>query len=120
MAKRLRATAVAIRNGRVLLVRDRGNSSYSLPGGGVHRGEPSISAAARELYEETGLNCSKIEWQFRYSGGVQDHRVFRVTPQGEPRVRDGELAGFVWWDGRKKLRTHRHITAILKKMGWLK
>ena len=31
MAKRLRATAVAIRNGRVLLVRDRGTGSFSLP-----------------------------------------------------------------------------------------
>ena len=120
--KRLRATAVAIRerDGRVLLVRDKGMKSFSLPGGRVHQGEPSIAAAARELYEETGLNCSKIEWQFPYKGTVQDHRVFRVTPQGEPRLKDGELSEVLWWDGKEKRRIRTHVTDILKKMGWLK
>lgn len=46
---RLRATVVAIRNDSVLLVMDRGRNRYSLPGGEVNRGEPSIAAAAREL-----------------------------------------------------------------------
>ena len=117
---RLRATAVAIRKGRVLLVRDRGTQGFSLPSGGVHSGEPSIAAAARELYEETELNCSKIEWQFRYKGGIQNHRVFRVTPQGEPRLKDGELVEFVWWDGKRKLRTQKHVIDILRQMRWLK
>lgn len=49
MAKGIRATAVAIRNSRVLLVRDKWTRGFSLPCGRVHNGEPSIAAAAREL-----------------------------------------------------------------------
>ena len=118
MAKRRRATAVAIRNKRVLLVRDKGKEKYSLPGGGIHKGEPSISAAARELFEETGVNCSKIEWQFPYEGKIQQHQVFRVTPQGDPKIKDGELNDFVWWDGKWKLSVDNHVTQILKRMRW--
>ena len=51
---RLRATVVAFRDNKVLLVMDKGRRRYSLPGGGVNKGEPSIAAAARELYEESG------------------------------------------------------------------
>ena len=43
---RLRATAVAIRkrDDRVLLVRDWGTRSFSLPRGGVHSGEPATAS----------------------------------------------------------------------------
>ena len=115
---RLRATMVAIRGHEVLLVMDRGKSRYSLPGGGVKRGEPSIAAAARELYEETGLNCSKIEWQFSYRGRVQRHRVFLATPVGEARLKDGELSRYIWWDGKRDLPVEAHVSDILNRMGW--
>ena len=42
---RQRATAVVVRNGAVLLVRDRGHRKFSLPGGGIHRGEAVADAA---------------------------------------------------------------------------
>ena len=115
---RLRATVVVIRGHEVLLVMDKGRSRYSLPGG-VKRGEPSIAAAARELYEETGLNCSKIEWQFSYRGRVQRHKVFRATPVGDPRLKDGELSRYVWWDGKRDLPVEAHVSDILGRMGWL-
>ena len=116
---RLRATVVATRDSRVLLVMDRGRRRYSLPGGGVKKGEPSIAAAARELYEETGLNCSKIGWQFSYRGRVQRHRVFCATPVGEPPLKDGELSRYIWWDGKLDLKVEAHVTDILRRMGWL-
>jgi 8-oxo-dGTP pyrophosphatase MutT (NUDIX family) len=115
---RLRATVVAIRDETVLLVMDRGRSRYSLPGGGVNRGEPSIAAAARELYEETGLNCSKIEWRLDYKGRMQRHKVFRATPTGEVQLKDGELTGYIWWDGKQNIRVERHVLDILAQMGW--
>lgn len=43
--------------GRVLLVRHSyGSGSWTLPGGGLKRGEPPLAAARRELAEE--LNCA--------------------------------------------------------------
>lgn len=116
--RRLRATAVAVREGKVLLVMDRGKTRFSLPGGGVKRKEPSIAAAARELYEETGLNSSKIEWQFSYKGRMRCHRVFRATPTGEVQLKDGELNRYIWWDGIQKIRVKKHVVDILTQMGW--
>lgn len=46
---RKRGDAVVIRHGKVLLVKDKGTHLWSLPGGGVHKGERSYQAPVREL-----------------------------------------------------------------------
>ena len=99
---------------------DKGRSRLSLPGGGVNRNEPSIAAAARELYEETGLVCTEIRRLFSYSGTVQAHRVFRAVARGEVRLRGGELAAHYWWDGKKKINAEKHVTDILSRAGFLR
>ena len=103
----------------MLLVMGRRGTKFSLPGGRVKRREPSIAAAARELYEETGLNSSKIEWQFPYNGRTRCHRVFRATPTGEVQLKDGELTRYIWWDGKQKIRVKKHVVGILTRMDWL-
>ena len=112
---RTRATVIALRDDKVLLVMDKGAKKYSLPGGGVKRGEPSIAAAARELYEETDLGCSKIEWLFRHESKSSSHRVFLATPTGDVRLKDGELARYTWWDGKRKIPVFPSVKDILRK-----
>lgn len=51
-----RATIICLRSGKILLVRKKGGK-WNFPGGSVEAGEQPIDAAARELQEETRLNC---------------------------------------------------------------
>lgn len=48
-------------NGTIVLVRRRDNGLWSLPGGIVDWGEDVITAAARELKEEAGLQTVGLE-----------------------------------------------------------
>ncbi len=43
--------------GAILLIRRTDNSYWSIPGGGVEPGESVSQAAAREVREETGMQC---------------------------------------------------------------
>ncbi|MFD5176525.1 NUDIX hydrolase [Nocardia sp. NPDC058379] len=59
MSFRLAAYAVCIEDGRVLLARHvsrNGESTWTLPGGGVERAEDPFDAVTRELTEETGCH----------------------------------------------------------------
>lgn len=53
----VRAVAVDAQ-GRVMLVKHTYLHGWWLPGGGVDRGETTLDAAARELFEETGLKAT--------------------------------------------------------------
>lgn len=52
-------------DGRLLMVRQYRNAldrfTLEIPAGGLNPNEPTIDAAARELEEETGYRCGKIE-----------------------------------------------------------
>lgn len=112
---RPRATVIALRDDKVLLVMDKGAKKYSLPGGRVERGEPSIAAAARELYEETDLSCSKIEWLFHHESKSNSHQVFLATATGDIRLKDGELNRYTWWDGNREISVYSSVKDILRK-----
>ena len=117
---RRRATCVVLKDGKVLLVRDKGKRSYSLPGGGIKHGEPSISAAARELYEETGLSADRIERVMTHIGSTQRHAVFLITAyRGEPRI-ISEIDSMVWWDRSSSAPIQSHVQAILEKVDALR
>lgn len=65
------AVAVFVPSGKVLLVHPTGAgyfNAWSLPKGIKDKGEGKIEAAARELWEETGLEVDKFE--------LKDHGVF--------------------------------------------
>ena len=112
---RRRATLVMRREGRILLVRDRGRSSYGLPGGGIEDGELSIVAAARELYEETGLEATAIRYLFSFEGKYNTHSVYEVEADGEAAVR-GEIDWFIWWDMKDDTPVYPHVRGILARI----
>ena len=112
---RQRATLVMRREGRILLVRDRGRSSYGLPGGGVEDGEIAIVAAARELHEETGLEATSIRYMFSFEGKYNVHRVYEVEADGEPEAR-GEIDWYIWWDMKDDTPVYPHVRGILAEL----
>ena len=121
--KHLRATAIVKKDDRYLIVLDRGRKLYSLPGGGIERGEPSVAAAAREVYEETGLTPSMAKFLFRYEGSVSSHWVVLVEVRSTEHVKlqRKELDDYKWYRLGSSVPVSRHVTDILgkvKQQGW--
>lgn len=115
---RIRGTAVVFRGERVLLVRDRGDKKFSLPGGGTNQHEPSIASAIRELYEELGMSTRKAERIFNcdFQGSLSHHKVSLIETEDEPRIRGKELSDFIWWDMKNNIPRHTHVDQILAKL----
>ena len=104
-----------IKDGRYLLVRDKGHDKYSLPGGGMEQGEAALTAACRELGEELGMKAYRAERLFDYTneGSFNDHKVVLVFAGGDPRINDRELESFRWRDGKERLPLYPHVTGIV-------
>lgn len=101
MTKRRRSTVLAVKDGRYLLVQEKGNRSYSLPGGGVEPGEPTLLAAVRELHEETRLKVSQISYIDDIDGKRAYHYVFLAEVYGEVSLQRKEISAYRWWDGQE-------------------
>ena len=117
-ALRNRATAVVIRDRKVLLVNHTGESQeFSMHGDGIiEDGELPIIADARDLYEETGLRPTRIEYLLTYDTSIHKHVAFRIEAEGEVEIEPGEISAFVWWDQKEKLPMYSHVRGILEAM----
>jgi 8-oxo-dGTP diphosphatase len=93
--KKNRATAIIIRNGKLLLIHRQkpGRDYYVLPGGGVELEESFEEACIREVKEETGLDVLALLLVSRYITleKEENYYVTKVTP-AEP-VLGGAEAG---------------------------
>ena len=101
--KRNRATALVFREGRLLLVRERGAKHWSLPGGGVKKGEDPVAAAVRELDEETKLTALSATYLFHYESPSQHHHVCCLQAEGQVRLLKEEIGDYRWWDGETEM-----------------
>ncbi len=101
--KRNRATALVFKEGRLLLVRERGAKHWSLPGGGMKKGEDPVSAATRELSEETKLVATSAEYLFLYESPSQHHHVCCLEAEGKVELLKEEIGDHRWWDGETHL-----------------
>lgn len=80
--------AVALTEGRVLLVRHTYVSGWHLPGGGVHARETAEAAARRELFEETGYDAAAARFlglYFNPAMAGRDHVALYHVPDCVPR-----------------------------------
>lgn len=79
-----RATAIIIRNGKLLLIHRQkpGRDFYVLPGGGVDLEESFEEACIREVKEETGLDVLSLHLVSRYITLEKEENYYltQVTP----------------------------------------
>lgn len=76
----LRTVGVLVKNGKILVQRDRYGNEYALPGGHVKFGETTMDGLIREYKEETGADiiCKKLLWTeecFWRWKGKQAHNI---------------------------------------------
>lgn len=79
-----RGTAI-VETEQGILVNAMARDSFLLPGGGANFRESRLSAAVRELYEETGLKAFHAMFLFSFQSRKNDHKVFWVQAIGVPR-----------------------------------
>jgi 8-oxo-dGTP diphosphatase len=85
--KKNRATAIIIRNGKLLLIHRHkpGRDYYVLPGGGVEFDETFEEACIREVKEETGLKVRALELVYRYITLEKEENYYLVqVTRAEP------------------------------------
>jgi len=100
-----RTRIVLISDGKVLAMRQWiGTGRWSLPGGGLHRGETPEHGALRELREETGIDvpASQLAYvgraQYRQHGQHFTYHVFvcELASPGPLRRQWYEVASLAW------------------------
>ena len=89
--------------GRVLLVRHSyGAAVWTVPGGGLRRGEDPTAAAARELREELGCGLADLIELDRHEAddsGSRDVRyLFTARLVGEPVADRREIVAVEWFE----------------------
>jgi 8-oxo-dGTP pyrophosphatase MutT (NUDIX family) len=114
---RIVAAVIVRDDGRFLLVRKRGTSSFMQVGGKIEPGEDPAAALSRECAEEIGLavDATAVRPLGRFAAvaanepdHVVDASVFAVDlpPGFEPAVR-AELEELVWVDPAAPVTTHQ-------------
>lgn len=111
-----RACAAVLRDGlygpEILMVRHR--DFWTLPGGGVESGEEPQAAAARELWEETGLRGTPTRELFPGCWQMDADTSARISIGADPElVGDVQVLRGVAWFTLDEMRNDRQVSRVI-------
>lgn len=88
-----RARVAIVCGKEILLEQNWGESLWALPGGGIHKGEEPVAAAAREIKEELSLNVetNKLHYITTLSLKYYDAPLFLLQITQKPCIRNQKL-----------------------------
>ncbi len=124
-----RTRVLVVCDQHVLLVKSwLGDGKWSLPGGGLHRGEAPRVGAQRELAEETTLNVSLDDFQFfasttASSNGLRfsyDLFVVELATQSSVNRQPSEIAAIGWHDHHQLLNRQLNQEVQEALRAWFK
>ena len=131
-ADRPAAFGVAVRDGRIALVRvEKPEGTWrDLPGGAIEAGEDEPEAMAREFGEETGLVvragpllCRADQYFLKSDGAPVNNRsgVYEAEVQGEdPGLKVEADHTLEWWEPAEALKALRHDSHAWAVAAWLR
>jgi len=122
---RLRAAAVILEKGKLLVAKNQEYDAFYTIGGGIHLGESAEEAAVREAFEETGLHYQidrllYIQERFFEHGGDRKHEIvfyylMKEQTSGIPEGIPGDYPGeILYWLPLENLEQYNILPGFLK------
>jgi len=110
------AGCLMVRGDRVLMVQQRLNGSWGLPGGTAESGERAVCTALRETLEETGLKVQVEQHLLTLRGGFHIYRCSAADGQ-TPDPNDWfEIQSAGWKDSRQRAELPWRFASQRKKI----
>ncbi len=106
-------------NGRIMLSRHRNRLTWETQGGHIESGETPLTAAHRELYEESGATGYHIKPVFDYwvmdesDGSSASGQVFMASVTILDEMPESEMSEVAFFDSLPNDLTYPEITPVL-------
>ncbi len=96
------ARALLIHQNNILLVRNLNLPYWTIPGGGIEKGETAEKCLARELFEELNISIGSVEYKLgEYTSELEGKRdeihIFVINPPSSEFTKQWELAEARWF-----------------------
>lgn len=127
------AYGIIINDGKILLVKMKGNGKYFFPGGGIEKGELMEDGLRREIKEETGIDVEIIKFFCFKESFFNNNKLdeayhglcffyickainFNLSDSGTDEYEESEKPCWIFFDSLKKEDFHAFAWEIFEEI----